>query len=100
MQQSVPPAREYKIAKSIIIGEREIEGSDDEKLIKRHILWYHGNYFLMLATNTSRKNIPQRKPLTSIFFKPRFSYCPLVAMCSSHSVNQEINRLNKLDMLE
>ena len=65
-------------------------------LIKRHILWHNGNYFPMLSMLTKItwcKNIPQRKPLTSIFFKPQFSYCPLAAMCSSCSVNQEINRL-------
>ena len=37
--------------------------------------------------------ISKRKLLMNVFFKAQFSYCPLVWMCHSRSMNNKINRL-------
>ena len=39
--------------------------------------------------------ISKRKLLMNAFFKAQFRYCPLVWMCHSHSINNNIKRLHK-----
>ena len=40
-------------------------------------------------------NLPQKNILYNAFFQPQFSYCPLVWMCYSRTLNNKINRFHE-----
>ena len=40
-------------------------------------------------------NLSKKNMLTNSFFKSQFSYCPLVWMCHSRTINNKINHLHE-----
>ena len=59
-----------------------------ERIIKKASRKVH-----VLARITPYMCISKRKLLMKAFFKVQFSYCPLVWMCHSRSMNNKIDRL-------
>ena len=48
-----------------------------------------------VATVTNYMELPKRCILMTAFFKAQFSYCPIVSMFHSRSLNNKINRLHE-----
>ena len=48
-----------------------------------------------LSRVTPFMNLSKKKMLMNSFFKSQFSYCPLVWMCHSRTINNKINHLHE-----
>ena len=60
------------------------------------ILCFKGNQkFSALARIAKYLTISKRKVLLNSFITAQFSYCPLIGMCHSRTMNNEINRTQK-----
>ena len=53
------------------------------------------NKINVLSRVTPFMNLSNKKMLMNSFFKSQFSYCPLVWMCHSRTINDKINHLHK-----
>ena len=93
---------------NIIIGNKYIYNSDCEKMLGVHfdnklIFNSHvtklckkaGQKLHALSRISSFMSIKQKKNIMNTFIFSHFSYCPLIWMCHSRSLNSQINRIHE-----